>query len=286
MTDSDSGETRDAPAPARILVIDDEEIIHKSLRKILRRHGHAVDSAMRAQEGLDRLREAPYDLVLTDLMMPEMNGVELLEVMRKEGIAVPVIMITGYPTIRTAVEALRLGAVDYLAKPFTRDELLGPVNRVLRRAGAGAVQPPEGALSSAVAPSDSDGYETPVIDLTPGDTIYLPEHAWATYGQDGTFELGVEASFLAALAPIASVELPGEGDLVEQGYVFARLRTVAGESHGVFVPLSGQVVGVNPEVVASPSLLNAATWLIRVLPTRLAQELALLKRRGHDKQGA
>ena len=278
---AEPNEAAEAPAPSSILVIDDEEIIHKSLRKILRRHGHRVDSAMRAQEGLDKLRNGAYDLVLTDLMMPEMNGIELLEAMKQAGIRVPVIMITGYPTIRTAVEALRLGAVDYLAKPFTRDELLGPVNRTLRRAGEQSDAPKQTLQPhrDAPGPADADGYETPVIHLLPGDTVYLPEHAWATYRNDGTFDVGVEASFLGALNQVAAIQLPDEGDLVEQGYVFARLRTGNGESHGVFVPLTGQVVGVNRELLDTPASLAPETWLVRVLPTRLAQELPLLKRR-------
>ncbi len=267
-----------APAPSRVLVIDDEEIIHKSLRKILKRHGHAVEGVMRAQEGLERLQKEGFDLVLTDLMMPEMNGIELLQAMKKNGIDVPVIMITGYPTIRTAVEALRLGAIDYLAKPFTRDELLGPVNRALRRREEGATGAAE-AAPAAGAEADLDGYATPSVDLEPGDTVFLPEHAWARYGQDGTFEVGVEDSFLAGIGTVTGVELPGDGELVEQGYVFARLLTASSEIHGVFVPLSGQVVGVNASAVDHPPTPGSSTWLIRILPTRLSQELPLLKRR-------
>ncbi len=278
MTRPNAANSAQSPTGSRILVIDDEEIIHKSLRRILERHGHVVESAMRAQDGLEKLRKTRFDLVLTDLMMPEMNGIQLIETMNKEGILVPAIMITGYPTIRTAVEALRLGAVDYLAKPFTRDELLGPVNRTLRRRDGGN----ERTMGEHIAPAemgDSDGYDTPVIDIVPGETVFLPEHAWATYAQNGTFEVGIEPSFLGTLDPVVAVELPAEGDLVEQGYVFARLRTTTGETHGVFVPLSGQVVGVNTAPARDPASIDPHTWLVRVLPTRLAQELPLLKRR-------
>ena len=125
-----------ACAGSSILVIDDEEIIHNSLGRILGRQVHQVDAVFAAHEALDRLGAKKYDLVITDLMMPDINGIQLLETMRTKGYEVPVLMITGYPTIRTALEALRLGAVDYVSKPFTRQELLGPVNRTLRRGSA------------------------------------------------------------------------------------------------------------------------------------------------------
>ncbi|MBL6975652.1 MAG: response regulator, partial [Deltaproteobacteria bacterium] len=117
----------------RILVIDDEEVVLASLRKIFTRKGYHTDTFLTAREGLERLEQDGYDLVITDLMMPEMNGIELLKALRDRAMNVPTIMITGYPTISTAVKAMRLGARDYIAKPFTRKELLSPVMRALRR---------------------------------------------------------------------------------------------------------------------------------------------------------
>ncbi len=136
-SEKNSGSSSDQVPPARILVIDDEEVVHVSLRRILGRCGHHVDAELSAVAGLERLAdEEPYDLVITDLMMPEMNGIELLRQLRERELEVPVLMITGYPTISTALEALRLDAMDYIAKPFTRQELLAPVNRALRRGAA------------------------------------------------------------------------------------------------------------------------------------------------------
>ncbi len=267
-------------APGRILVIDDEEIIHASLRKILGRKGHSVETVLSAAEGLERMYAGSYDLVITDLMMPEMNGIGMLEQMKKDKIKLPVLMITGYPTISTAVKALRLGAVDYLAKPFTRSELLAPVNRALRRVSAGAGLPSLDATSTMEAlPAVDPGIESPQVELAPGDTYYLREHSWATYRQDGSMDLGIESAFLATIGAIHAAETPKDGDLVEQGYVGFRLTTADRELHSVFIPLSGQVVEVNPQVVEAPASLDAQTWLVRIIPTRLETELALLKER-------
>ena len=260
---------------SRILVIDDEEIIHTSLRRMLRRQGHHVDAVLSAREGLEHLYAEDYDLVITDLMMPEMNGIQLLEKLKQDAIRVPVLMITGYPTISTAVKALRLGAVDYLAKPFTRQELIGPVNRALRRAANGrAVVTMTGEFTVL-----SEGLAMPEVDVQPGDTFYLREHSWACYGQDGSMEVGVETSFLSTVGDVSSLECPRDGDLVEQGYGSIKLTTREGEIHSVFTPISGQVMQVNEVLLAHPEAIHSGTWVMRVLPSRLEAELDLLKKR-------
>jgi glycine cleavage system H lipoate-binding protein len=195
--------------------------------------------------------------------------------MKETGLMVPAIMITGYPTIKTALRALRLGATDYLAKPFTRKELLGPVARALRRAHGGAIQ---NVRDTMVPPEMRDDHEEPDVDLAPGDRVHLRRHSWAVYCEDGSVEVGIGASFLATIGTIDSIELPSEADLVEQGYVAFRLRTRGGEEHGVFMPLSGRVLKANEEALEDPSRITAETWLIRLAPDRLENELSLLVR--------
>jgi len=267
-------ETGGASAPARILVVDDEEVIHTSLRRLLGRQGHRVEAVFSAQEGLERLRGGGYDLVLTDMMMPEMDGIELLEQMRQRGLRIPVIMITGYPTIRTAMRALHLGAVDYVAKPFRRKELLGPVNRTLRREAGDAA-------AERAGPDSGDGELPERKSLLPGAgaVFYLRDHSWAEFQQDGTVHVGIEGSFLRSIGAVEAISLPDEAELVEQGYVGIRLTTSAGEEHGVFMPLSGQVVEINEQVAADPSAVDPRGWLVRIVPTAFDSEERFLSRR-------
>jgi|YNPBryBLVA2012_1023415.scaffolds.fasta_scaffold08185_2 DNA-binding response OmpR family regulator len=257
------------PAPTetrRVLVIDDEEVVHASLRKILSRLGFRIEAVFCASDALDKLTREPFDLVITDLMMPAMNGIELLEQLKKLGIAVPVIMVTGYPTISTAVQALRLGAMDYVPKPFTRKELLSPVQRALRL----------GHSSAAVDESEASVPERP---LQPGDVLFLPHHAWARVEEDGTLSIGIEESFLQAAGKISTITPPEEVQMVEQGYVGLVLHTTGDESHGVAMPVSGQVVSHNAEAFQNPGAITAQTWLLRVIPGQLDTEVALLARR-------
>jgi DNA-binding NtrC family response regulator len=119
----------------RILVIDDEEIVRISCKKCLNPEGYDVNVAENGLEGL-RLAEANhYDLILTDLKMPDMDGMEFLGKIKEMQPAAKVIMITGYSTVEHAVKAIRLGAHNYIEKPFTPDTLITAVKEALSDAG-------------------------------------------------------------------------------------------------------------------------------------------------------
>ncbi|MBW1712239.1 MAG: response regulator [Deltaproteobacteria bacterium] len=255
-----------------MLVIDDEEVVHASVQRILSRLGYQTESALSAAQGLEMMAQKKYDAVITDLMMPEMDGLGMLAAMKDRGIDIPIIMITGYPTIKTAVKALRLGAMDYIPKPFTRQELLSPLNRALRRDGA------NGQAAANWGGPGQPPQETEQVPVKPGDVFFLPGHSWAVYNQDGTVDVGVEQSFLAAIPQVEQIETPLENDLLEQGYTGFKLKTEE-EVHGVFMPLGGRVVSINDSVLNRPGSLEAGTWVLKILPARLSDELASLSRR-------
>ena len=125
---------------ANILVIDDEVTVCRSCQKILNEDGYDVSIALNGHEGLERARKEDFDLVIVDLKMPDMDGMEVVEAIRKERPDIPVIIMTGYSTVPSAVEGMKLGAADYIPKPFTPDEMSAAVSRALQRrehAGAG-----------------------------------------------------------------------------------------------------------------------------------------------------
>ena len=117
----------------RILIVDDEVIVCESGERILVEEGYTVDIALSGKEALQKMREHPYDVVITDLKMPGIDGMEVLKTVRKEFADTLVIMITGYSTVETAVEAMKMGAFDYIPKPFTPDEVAVVVRKALEQ---------------------------------------------------------------------------------------------------------------------------------------------------------
>ncbi|MCG6912873.1 response regulator, partial [bacterium BMS3Abin03] len=118
---------------ARILCVDDESVILDSFRKILVLDGFSIDTVENGKEALGLIQNHSYDFVFTDLKMPEMDGVDVTKSVKHLRPDIDVIIITGYATVETAVECMKFGAMDYVQKPFTEDELLDFTNKLLIR---------------------------------------------------------------------------------------------------------------------------------------------------------
>ena len=116
----------------KILVIDDEDIVRLSCSRTLVPEGYELKMAKNGPEGLQMLEEDTFDLVLTDLKMPNMDGIEVLANIKEKWPATDVVIVTGYQTVETAVKAIKLGAFDYIEKPFTPVTLIATVSNVFR----------------------------------------------------------------------------------------------------------------------------------------------------------
>lgn len=119
-----------------ILVIDDEPELLEQLSNILKKGHYTVTTAADGREGLEKLWDDKYDLILLDIMLPHINGLELLKQIRSAGMDTPVLMLTAKGDIDDKVAGLNLGADDYLAKPFSLAELLARIRALLRRNSA------------------------------------------------------------------------------------------------------------------------------------------------------
>jgi len=124
----------------KALVIDDEQIVLDSVNKILKDENYEVDVSLSGREGLDQAVQKEYDIVLTDIRMPDIGGMRVLRDVKRAKPSLPVVIITGYASVKSAVQAMKLGAADYIEKPFTPDQLLRAVDAALDRA---ATQVPE-----------------------------------------------------------------------------------------------------------------------------------------------
>jgi len=118
---------------ARILVVDDDKVLADNLVEYLSKLGYQASPAYGGREGLTEFEQGDFQLVITDLKMPEMDGMELLEAVKALDRRVVVMVITGYGSIESAVDAIKKGAYDYIPKPFKMEELEVIVNRALER---------------------------------------------------------------------------------------------------------------------------------------------------------
>jgi len=116
-----------------VLIVDDEKNIRLTLSQALEALGVETDTATNGEEALAKLKEKGFGLILLDLKMPGMDGMEVLRRVREIRPDIRVIIITAYGTIESAVEAMKLGAVDFIQKPFSPDEIRGLVSRVMDR---------------------------------------------------------------------------------------------------------------------------------------------------------
>src|SRR5205085_11390867 len=119
------------PRMARILIVDDQEMMRDSLAATLAREGHEVFAAGDGPLAVTRLSAQKFDLMISDLKMPKMTGIELLAEAKKLRPEMPVVLMTAFATVQTAVEAMKLGAYDYIQKPFDGEEIKILVERTL-----------------------------------------------------------------------------------------------------------------------------------------------------------
>jgi DNA-binding NtrC family response regulator len=117
----------------RVLVVDDEELVRFCLMDWLQKDGYAVDVATNGAEALDKARSSSFDMLLSDIVMPVMGGIKLLEEMRREDPDVPIVMMTAHGSVDSAVEAMQKGASDYLQKPFDPEQLRMKLKQVWDR---------------------------------------------------------------------------------------------------------------------------------------------------------
>ena len=127
-------------AKNKALVIDDEQIVLDSVSKILTDEDYEVDASLSGREGLKQAIEQDYDVVLTDIRMPDIGGMRVLRDVKRAKPSLPVVIITGYASVKSAVQAMKLGAADYIEKPFEPKDLLKAVESAV---GIAATQVPE-----------------------------------------------------------------------------------------------------------------------------------------------
>jgi CheY-like chemotaxis protein len=267
---------------ARILAVDDEKIILDSLRKMLVLGGYSIDTVESGSEALGLIRKRDYDFVFTDLKMPGMDGVEVTKAVKHLRPDIDVVVVTGYGTIETAVETVQYGAMDYVEKPFTEDELLAFVKTALIKRQARLEKQVRHKVR-LVKPGIGESKSRFELNV-PAGAFISPQHAWARIELNGAVRIGLDDLIRKIFRQVDSVALPEPGRKVAKG------DTLFSISYGDYnldipSPLSGTVISVNEEQAEHPEWLAIKpfelSWMCRLEPSKLASELPGMKI-GHD----
>lgn len=247
----------------KILVVDDEEVVLLSVRRALRKENYTIHTVNAATDALELLQKDRFDVVITDLMMPGMDGMQLLELVKTQYSDLRVVMITGFATMTTAMKAIRQGAFDFIAKPFTRDELGSAVARAVKAGPADL--------------SSDEEVKQPQGLASPGNLFTLRDITWAKIEPDGKVLVGMERKFIESIGEVLTIVVPEIGEHVAQGQPCTKVTSGDARVHTVWSPLSGRITKVNSALESNPQLVaedpRGEGWLLKLDPTGLEFEV-------------
>lgn len=263
---------------ARILCVDDESVILDSFRRILVLDGYSVDTVEQGKEALGLIQTHSYDFVFTDLKMPEMDGLEVTKSVKHLRPDIDVVIITGFATVETAVECMKFGAMDYVQKPFTEDELLEFVKKLLIKR--------EDRISKTLKPKvhithfkEAVGAKTPEFQI-PGGVFISEGHCWANVNEEGSVKVGLDDFAKKIIGKIDSVGLPNLGMMVKKGQSLFTVKQ-GQRSISFKSPVSGKVKELNKFINDELDSLNISpydkNWICELDADELDAELPALK---------
>ncbi len=248
-----------------ILVIDDEQVILDSVVKIGGSEGFTVDSADNGQAALEKLEGNDYRLIVSDIMMPVMDGFALLDELSSRNISTPVIMTTGYSTFDNAVNSLYRGAIDFIPKPFSIEELVSAINRGIKYSG--------------IIKQERAGGSSELLPYVPCPSKYfrIGYSCWVYSSGKNSAVIGITDLFNKTIDTITGIELVQPGDQINQANYAIKIETGSDLLHQVYSPISGKVVAVNDKLLEDFSILEKDPyfegWIYQVEPADFDNEI-------------
>ena len=251
----------------KILAIDDEQVILDSIVKLCSMEGWQVETVTNAIDAMEKINKDKYNLLLCDIKMPEMDGFELLEKLRDKEIKTPVIITTGFSTVENAVRSLYTGAIDFLPKPFTFDELISCIKRGLNYA----------SILKRIESSIYRNKDKFIIYIPcPPKYKRLGYTSWCYLEDDGSVKIGITDLFLRTVDAIEKIQLSNIDDEIIQGTSCCQVFTKDQLIHNVLAPLSGRVIRKNEQVLENYTLCEKDPyfegWLYVIVPMNLDYE--------------
>ncbi len=254
-----------------ILVIDDEQVIIDAVIKICSAEGYKVDSSFDAVDALKKIESNSYKIFLCDIMMPEIDGFQFLNEIIKRKLNSYLIMTTGFSTVENAVKSLYNGAIDFIPKPFTVDELISSIYRGLKYF----------EIQNAISSRKETSIDESIIYVScPAKYFRLGYSSWAYQDQSGSILIGVTDLFLRTIDSISELELLKPDEEVLQGNSCLQIKSKSGLLHQVLSPVSGRILERNESVLTEADIIEKDPyfngWIYRVIPSGSEYELKQL----------
>jgi len=251
----------------KIIVIDDEQVIVDSVVRLCSDEGFQVDTALDANTALKKIEKNGFQLIITDLMMSETDGFQFINIMRKKHIYTPIIVTTGFSTVENAVKSLYEGAIDFLPKPFTVDELMSCIQRGLKYS----------ILQKHLGKTDDSNKIG--IEMVPCPVSYyrLGYNTWAHLEDDGSLKLGVTDLFIKTIGSIKDIELFSIDEEIIQGNPCALVQSDSDLIHKILAPITGRIIEKNMTIVEQHDLIEKDPyfkgWFYTIIPSDLDYEI-------------
>ncbi|RMG03563.1 MAG: response regulator [Nitrospirae bacterium] len=249
----------------KILVLDDDPAVTLSCKRILGAEGYNIKTVDRGEDALRELEKDEYELLITDIRLPDTSGIEVVRETRVIQPNTDVVVITGYPTLEDAKESIRLGAFEYIEKPFTPEFMINVAKKVFDRRGW--------ILREAYINEFRD-YIVPLRDRE-NPVIFYKEGVWARPTKSGLWEVGYDLRYELASGEMVYVDFQ-KAEKVKAGEPFARLLTGSGKIIDVSAPMTSEIKEINTranDVISSLIRDHLSegwlVWLARVIPLEL-----------------
>ncbi|MBU0475353.1 MAG: response regulator [Bacteroidetes bacterium] len=249
-----------------ILIIDDEEVIINAIKMIATFNELTTATAINPKDALALLEEAEFNLIITDIMMPEMDGFQFLEIVKQMKIKTPVIMTTGYSTLENAIRALNCGAIAFVPKPFSFEELTSVFKRGM-----------EYSKITNKLNSRNDCDDLLSIIPCPPKYYRLGFDSWMNEEYTGTVKIGVTDLFLNSVGTLDSIDIMNVDENIYQGNTSLKIIDSNEYIHQVLSPISGKIVSVNEKLLENINLLAKDPyfegWIYTIIPFSIEVEI-------------
>lgn len=219
----------------RILVLDDDPVVTLSCKRILGAEGFSISTVEKGEDALNRLAKEDFDLLISDVRLPDINGMDVLKEARIIKPKTDVVIITGYPTLEDARNSTSLGAAEYIEKPFTPDFMLNVARKVFDKRGW--------ILRQAFVDEFRD-YVTPLRDRE-NPVIFYKEGTWARPAKDGLWEIGCDLRYWMLAGNLMYVEFIKNLEKLDAGQIFAKIYSSSGEGSELLSPMNGEIREIN-----------------------------------------